>query len=132
MLSNPVAEKERVMKITIKYTLYPDKDFRLDNPKSFGGKWVDDLDSYVGKAKFKGENAELDAIKFLEKFVNEGIYCKDGYEYLLEDFYYIKSNLELFILGREEYYIEKRDNDTYIQTLEGNYKGTKFEVNIKE
>lgn len=120
------------MKITIKYTLTPDKDFRLDNPKSFSGKWVDELDSYVGSVKFKGENAELDAIRFLEKFVNEGIHCKDGYEDLLEDFYYIKSNLELFILGREEYYIVKRDNDTYIQTLEGNYKGTKFKVNIKE
>lgn len=120
------------MKITIQYTLYPDKDFSLNSPELFGGKWVDELDSYVGKAKFKGEDAELDAIRFLEKFVNEEIHCKDGYEYLLEDFYYIKSNLELFILGREERYILRRISNKYVQTLDGNYEGTKFEVNIKE
>lgn len=52
------------MKITIRYTLHPDKDFRLNNPEKFNGKFVDEIDSYVGKVSFDGAESGIEAKDF--------------------------------------------------------------------
>jgi hypothetical protein len=118
------------MKITIRYTLHPDKDFRLNNPEKFNGKFVDEIDSYVGKVSFDGAESGIEAKDFLERLLCDGIHVKPSCYYLLKRFCDIIDNLEDFISNRNSFILIEPEIVEYSQSIGGNYEGTKFKVTI--
>lgn len=117
------------MKITIRYTLHPDKDFCLNNPEKFNGKFVDEIDSYVGKVSFDGAEPGIEAKDFLERLLCDGIHVKPSCYYLLKRFCDIIDNLEDFISNRNSFILIEPEIE-YSQSIGGNYEGTGFKVTI--
>ena len=117
------------MKITIEYTLYPDKDFCLNNPEKFNGKFVDEIDSYVGKVSFDGAEPIIEAKDFLERLLCDGIHVKPSCYYLLQHFCDVIDNLEDFISDRNSFILTEPEIE-YSQSIGGNYEGTEFKVTI--
>ena len=119
------------MKITIEYTLYPDKDFCLNNPENFNGKFVDEIDSYVGKVSFDGAEPDIEAQDFLERLLYGGIHVKPSCYYLLQHFRNVIDNLEDFICNGYSFILTEPKIE-YSQSIGGNYEGTEFKVTIEE
>lgn len=119
------------MNITIRYKLHPDKDFCLNNPEKFNGKFVDEIDSYVGKVSFDGAEPSIEAKDFLERLLCDGIHVKPSCYYLLKKFCDIIDNLENFISNRNSFILIEPEIVEYSQFIGGNYEGTEFKVTIR-
>ena len=119
------------MNITIRYKLHPDKDFCLNNPEKFNGKFVDEIDSYVGKVSFGGAEPSIEAKDFLERLLCDGIHVKPSCYYLLKRFCDIIDNLENFISNRNSFILIEPEIVEYSQFIGGNYEGTEFKVTIR-
>lgn len=117
------------MKITIEYTLYPDKDFCLNHPEDFNGKFVDEIDSYVGKVSFDGTEPDIDAHDFLARLLYSGIQIKGSCYYLFQHFHDVIDNLRNFISKGSSFILTEPEIE-YSQSIGGNYEGTEFKVTI--
>ena len=121
------------MRIIIKYFLYTDGDYRLDNAEAFGctGREVvdeyDDYFDYVGSAEFHNESdldCKASAKDFLWKFLCDGIRVSYMHAWLLKDFYNIIEELvnqiDLFDHG------SARGR----RSLNGNHSATRIEIEM--
>ena len=112
--------------IAIDYKLYTDGDYRLDNCKKWGARWVDDDVDYIGHVEFSGDGMKTLAVHFLWSMLCEkdGLRIGTGHHWLLRDFYDIFEGLAAKI-----YKLDCK-NRKACGELSGNQEGTEFIVTL--
>lgn len=123
------------MRISIKYFLYTDGDYCLDNAEVFGctGREVvdeyDDYFDYVGSAEFHNESdvdCKTNAIDFLWRFLCDGIRVSYTHAWLLKDFYNIIEELV------DQIDLFDRGTAGARRSLSGNHSATRIEIEITD
>lgn len=123
------------MRIVIKYFLYTDGDYRLDNAETLGCTAMNEADEYgdyfdyIGFAEFQSSmdwRCKSDAKDFLWRFLCDGIRVSYTHAWLIKDFYNIIDDLtdQIGLFDRGSAGMRRR--------LTGNHSATRIEIEMTD